>query len=37
MVKFYLMKIHDGTITIDKVHPKWRDEVAKELERQESE
>lgn len=37
MVKFYLMKIHDGTITIDGVPPKWRDEVAKELERQKSE
>lgn len=37
MVKFYLMKIHDGTITIDGVPPKWRDEVAKELKQQKSE
>lgn len=37
MVKFYLMKINDRTITVDDVPPKWCDEVAKELEQQESE
>ncbi len=31
MVKFYLMKIHDGTITIDDVLERWRAKVEEAL------
>lgn len=32
MVAFYIMKISDGTITIEDVHEKWREKVRAELE-----
>lgn len=32
MVKFYVMKINDGTITIDDVPEKWREKVRTEIE-----
>ena len=31
MVKFYLMKIHDGAITIDDVPERWRTKVEEAL------
>ncbi len=31
MVKFYVMKIKDGTITIDEVPQLWREKVETEL------
>lgn len=32
MVKFYIIQIRLGNITIDKVPEKWREKVRKELE-----
>lgn len=32
MVAFYVMKINDGTITIDDVSEKWREKVRAEIE-----
>lgn len=32
MVEFYIMKIQDGTITIDDVPALWREKVRAELE-----
>ncbi|WP_264472752.1 CD1375 family protein [Mediterraneibacter glycyrrhizinilyticus] len=32
MVVFYVMKINDGTITIDDVPEKWREKVRAEIE-----
>lgn len=34
MVRFYINKINDGTITIDDVPPRWRAKVQAELDKQ---
>ena len=33
MVRFYVMKIKDGTITIDEVPQLWRNQVETELQK----
>ena len=36
MIKLYLMKIHQGKMTIGEVPALWRDKVASELEKEQS-
>lgn len=36
MIKLYLMKIHQGKMTIEEVPALWRDKVAAELEKEQS-
>lgn len=37
IVTFYVRKIKDGTITLEDVNPKWKDQVKAELEKESTE
>ena len=34
MVRFFVMRIHEGEVTIENVPPYWREKVKKELDKE---